>query len=170
MGLADIAAGLEVTAEQDERRVAVLDRTDAGLEERLGSYADELPCTPRQAATIIDAYVGGASVGEAAGAAGVPPVEAAKTLHLLGEPIAPLGPTGRTVVRDWLAAELSRAEALELADASDEEFALAVYVETHDRLDGAAAAVAGALEPGRDAAVAKRDRLGETMSDVGDLL
>lgn len=169
VALVDIAAGLEVTTAQRERGVAIVDGTDATLAERLAPYAEALPCTPVEAATVLEAYVGGASVGEAAGVAGLAPIEGAKTLHLLGEPVTPLGPTGRDVVRNWLAAELSRVEAVELAGATEAEFALATYVETHDPLEGAAAAAGGALETGGDTAVAKRDHLGETMSDVTDL-
>ena len=61
-------------------------------------------------------------------------------------------------------------EAVELAGVSEREFALAAYVETHYPIDGAREAIEGALAPGDDAAVAKRDALGETMSDVNDLL
>lgn len=169
MSLSDIAAGIEVTVEQRERGVAVLDRTGTGLVERLAPFAADLPCEPDAAATLVKAYAAGRSVGDAARAAGLPPVTGAKTLHLLGEPITPLGPTGREVVRDWLAAELSRSEAVELAGASETTFALAAYVETHDPLPGAREAVAAALDLDGDAAVEKREHLGETMSDVGEL-
>ncbi|MFB6171250.1 MAG: hypothetical protein ABEJ23_01870 [Haloarculaceae archaeon] len=169
MALADIAADIEVTAEQRERGVAVVDRTDADLGERLAPFASELPCAPGAAATLVEAYAAGRSVGDAARAAGLAPVTGAKTLHLLGEPIAPLGPTGREVVRDWLAAELSRSTAVELAGASETEFALAAYVETHDPIPGAVEAVASALDLDGDAAVAKREHLGETMSGVDEL-
>lgn len=170
MALSDLAAGLEVTTEQRERGVAVVDRTGAGLAERLAPHESGLPCRADEAATLVEAYASGKSVGDAARAAGLAPVTGAKTLHLLGEPVAPLGPTGREIVRDWLAADLSRAEALELADASETAFSLAVYVETHEPLSGAEETVASALETDADAAVEKRDLLGETMSDVGDLL
>lgn len=162
--LSEIAAGLEVTAEQRERGVAVADETDAPLADRLREYADELPCTPEAAATLVEAYAGGRSVGEAAREAGVAPVTGAKSLHLLGETVHPLAPTARTVVRDWLDAALSRSEARELVDASETEFALAVYVETHEPLPGAREALAGAL------AVEPTDPLADARSNVDDLL
>jgi hypothetical protein len=162
--LSDIAAGLEVTAEQEARGVVAVDDTGAGLADRLTEFADALPCTPAAAATLVEAYTAGASVGEAAREAGVAPVTGAKTLHRLGEPIQPLGPTGREVVRDWLDARLSRTEAIELAGGDETAFALAVYVETHDPIPGAREAVSGALAVGTD------DPLAETRSDVADLL
>lgn len=170
MGLSEIAAGLEVTAEQRQRGVASVDATDDPLRERLAPFADDLPCTPGEAATVVEAYAGGASVGESARAAGLPPVTGAKALHLLGESVRPLGPTGRELVREWLAAECSRADALALSGAGEREFALAAYVETHDPIPGARDALEGALAPDGDAAVAKRDALDGTMSDSRDLL
>jgi hypothetical protein len=74
------------------------------------------------------------------------------------------GPTGRDLVRDWLAAELSRSEARELAAASEREFALAAYVETHDTLTGAEEAVASVLAPDPGG-----DPLADTRSDLDDL-
>lgn len=102
--------------------------------------------------------------------AGLVPITGAKTLHLLGEPITPLGPTGRDIVRDWLAADLSRTDAVELAGCTESEFALAVYVETHDPIDEACEAVAEVLLPDGSPAVEKRDHLQETMSSFDDLL
>jgi len=169
MGLSEIAAGLEVTDEQRDRGVATVDRAAATLTEGLASVAEELPCGPESAATVVEAYAGGRSVGDSARAAEVAPVTGAKVLHLVGEPVTPVGPTGREVVRDWLDAALSRREALELADLTDREFALAVYVETHEPIPDAREAVEGVLSVECDAAVEKRERLGETMSDVGDL-
>jgi hypothetical protein len=170
MGLSEIAAGVEVTAEQRDCGVAAVDATDEPLPDRLAPFADDLPCAPREAATVVEAYADGSSVGESARAAGLPPVTGAKALHLLGESVCPLGPTGRELVRDWLAADCSRADALALSGASEREFALAAYVETHDPIPGARDALEGALAPDGDAAVAKRDALSETMSDAGELL
>ncbi|MFC7155816.1 hypothetical protein ACFQPA_10150 [Halomarina halobia] len=168
MGLSDIAAGVEVTTEQRERGVASVDATEASLDERLAAFEDDLPCSADAAATVVEAYAGGASVGASAGAADLPPVTGAKVLHLLGEHVSPLGPTGRELVDDWLDARLSRADALSLSGASESAFALAVYVETHDPLPGAREALADALALGGDAAVAKRDLLAETMDDGFD--
>ncbi|MFC7018493.1 MULTISPECIES: hypothetical protein [Haloarcula] len=165
MGLADIAAGLEVTESQRETGVAAVDETDASLAGRLDPVADSLPCSPAAAATVVEAYAAGKSVGESGHAAGVPPVTAAKTLHLLGEQVTPLGPRGRDIVADWLVGDLSRSEALTLSGATDAEFSLAVYVQTHDPLPEARDAVEGALATARD-----RDPLADTMSDVGELL
>lgn len=160
--LSDIAAGLEVTAEQRDRGVATVDDTDRSLAERLAGVG-KLPCTPEAAAVLVEAYAGGASVGESAREAGVAPTTAAKTLHLLGEDVNPLAPTARRVVRDWLAGAVSRADALALTGADEAEFALAVYVETHDPLPDARDALAGALAVDRD------DPLAETRSSVDDL-
>jgi hypothetical protein len=169
MGLSDIAAGVEVVDEQRDRGVASVDRTGGSLAERLEDHADALPCTPTAAETLVETYAGGASVGDAARAAGIPPTDGAKALHLFGESVSPVGPMGREVVTDWLEGRLRRVEAVELAGVSEREFALAVYVETHGPIEGAREAVEGALAPDGDAAVAKREALGETMSDVGEL-
>jgi len=169
MGLSEIAAGIEVTAEQERRGVATVDGTDATLEERLAEFAGELPCTPEEAATVVEQYAAGGSAGAAAAAAGLPAVTAAKTLHLLGESVAPVGPVGRDVVRDWIAGDLPRSEAEELARASGTEFALAAYVETHEPLDGARAAVEGALmREGRDG-LGGLDGPDGTVGDAYDL-
>jgi len=165
MGLSDIAAGLEVTTEQRDRGVATADRTERSLVERLDTVDDELPCSPDSAATVVERYAGGGSIGAAARAAGVAPMTAAKTLHLLGESVSPVGPTGRTVVEDYLAGELPRTEARQLARVSETEFALAVYVETHDPLPAAVDAVADALSVEGDA-----DPLADARSKTTDLL
>jgi len=167
MGLSKLAAGLEVTERQRERGVATVDTTDADLAERLAPFAEELPCAPGDAAAVLERYAEGASVGAAAHAAGIAPVTAAKTLHLLGESVSPLGPTGREVVRDWIAGELSRSDALELTRAGETEFALAAYVETHEPIEDACAAVEGVLAADR---LADETPLAETMSDTTDLL
>ncbi|PSP98588.1 hypothetical protein BRC89_06880 [Halobacteriales archaeon QS_4_70_19] len=164
MTLSEIAAGLEVTTEQEARGVATVDDTDAPLPERLREFAGGLPCTPEAAATLVTAYTRGASVGDAAREAEVAPVTGAKALHRLGEPVQPLGPTGREVVRDWLDARLSRTEAVELAGGDPVDFALAVYVETHDPIPGAREAVDGAL------AVETGDPLAETRSETDEFL
>ena len=170
MGLSDIAAGVEVVDEQRDRGVASVDRTGESLADRLDDHAEDLPCSPSAAATLVETYADGASVGDAAHAAGLARTDGAKALHLFGESVSPVGPTAREIVCDWLDGRLGRVEAIELAGVSEREFALAAYVETHDPIDGAREAVEGILAPGDDAAVAKRDALGETMSDVDDLL
>lgn len=171
MGLSELAAGIEVTAEQDDRGVATVDDTAVDLVDRLRGAADALPCTPEAAATVVETHATGASVGESARAAGVAPVTAAKALHRCGVVgVSPLAPVGRRVVRDWLDGRLSRTDALGLAGGDEAEFALATYVETHDPDPDLAAAVEGVLEPGRSASVAKRDELAETMSPADDFL
>lgn len=166
MALSDIAAGLEVTTEQRERGVASVDGTASDLESRLSRFAGELPCEPSAAATLVEAYTAGGSVGDCASEAGLAPATAAKTLHLLGvEGVCPLSPQGRRFVRDWLDGDLSRSEALELAGVDRAEFAVGVYVETHDPLSDARDAVEGAIEPR-----AGRDALDAARSDVDDLL
>lgn len=148
MGLSDIAQGVEVTAEQRDRGVASVDRTEASLAERLATCEAELPTDAASAAAVVQRYAAGGSVGQAAAAAGVPRVTAAKTLHLVGESVTPLSPTGREIVRDWIAGELARSEALALTRATPAEFALAAYVETHDPIPAARDAVQGAIDAG----------------------
>jgi len=70
MALSDIAAGVEVTTRQRDRGVAAVDETDAPLPERLAPFADDLPCSAAAAATVVEAYAAGRSVGDA----GRPPV------------------------------------------------------------------------------------------------
>jgi len=170
MGLSEIAAGIEVTANQRDRGVATVDDTGAGLVDRLADRAEALPCTPEAAATVLERHAAGDSVGEGARAAGVAPMTAAKALYACGVAgVSPLGPTARQVVADWVDGELSRAEAVTLSGASEAEFALAAYVETHDPDPELAAVAADALAPSGDAAVEKRNLLAETMTDPTDL-
>lgn len=165
MGLSDIAAGLEVTAEQRDRGVATADGTAASLAERLAPFADELPCGPESAAAVVEAYAEGASVGRAAAVADLPTTTAAKALYLLGEPVDPLAPTARRVVDDWLAGELPRTEAMTLAGVGEREFALGVYVATHEPIGEAESVVADALAIEDDA-----DPLVDTRSSLEDLV
>ncbi len=164
MGLADIAAGIEVTDHQRERGVAAVDDTASSLADRLAPFAEDLPCDPAAAATVVDAYASGEAIDACGHAAGVPPVTAAKTLHLLGEQVSPVGPTGRDVVADWLAGRLSRSDAMALAGVGERTFALAAYVESTDPIPAARDAVEGALD------TEQRDPLGEARSDVDELL
>lgn len=167
MALSDIAAGIEVTAEQRDPGVATVDETDADLAARLSDHGDELPCAADAAATVVEAYADGASVGAAGRAAGLAPMTAAKTLHRLGvQGLSPLSPRQREVVRDWLAAELPRSDALALAGGSETEFALAAYVETHDPIPAAADAAESVLADGGPA----DDPLDDAMSSVDALL
>lgn len=167
MGLSDIAAGIEVTESQEKHSPATVDATDASLAERLGPFAAELPCSAAAAATVLERYSEGKSVGDAGRAAGVAPVTAAKTLHLLGESVSPVSPLGAEVIRDWVEGRVSRTEAMELSQLGDDEFALAVYVETHEPLEEACAAVEGVLAARR---TDNHDPLSETMSETTDLL
>lgn len=170
MGLSEIAAGIEVTTRQRERGVPAVDDTGGDLVERLRAGADALPCTSEAAGTVVECHAAGASVGESAREAGVAPVTAAKALHRCGVAgVSPLAPAARAVVRDWLAGELPRTEAVALTGGDEAEFALAAYVESHEPVDELAAAVEGSLAPERSASVEKRDALAGTMSEVGDL-
>jgi len=171
MGLSEIAAGVEVTTEQTDCGVATVDDTDVDVERRLREFEADLPCTAAAAGTVLERYRAGESVEGAAAAASLAPVTAAKLLHRCGfEGIAPLSPTARRVLCDWLDGRLARAEALELTGATDAEFALAAYVETHDRITELADAVRrDATAPlAGDAAVSKRDALAGTMSGTTD--
>ncbi|QAU13329.1 hypothetical protein EKH57_11710 [Halorubrum sp. BOL3-1] len=162
MTLSEIAAGVEVTSRQRDRGVALADDTETPLVDRLSAHAESLPCTPEATATLVDAYTAGRSVGDAAREAGVTPMTAAKTLHRCGVAgVCPLSPTGREVVRDWLAGRTSRSEAVELAGGDETDFALATYVETHDPVDAVAEAV--------DSQVAGSAPLGDGLGDGGPL-
>ena len=167
MGLSEIAAGLELTTKQTERGVATVDDTDVDLDARLRTFEDDLPCTAAAASTVLDRYDAGVSVGDAGEAAALAPVTAAKLLHRCGvEGVTPISPTARRVLRDWLDGRIARADALELTNAEESEFALAAYVETHEPIPELAEAVrrdASAPIAG-DALVSKRDALAETMS------
>ncbi|SFR33816.1 DUF7858 family protein [Halogeometricum limi] len=173
MGLADIASDVGVTTtRQDERGVATVDDTGVDLDARLREHADELPCTPEAAATVLERHAAGESAGDAGRAAVVAPVTAAKVLHRAGiEGVTPLAPTARRILRDWLTGRLSRADALELTGADDAEFSLAAYVETHDPIPELADATRrdAAQSLGSDALVEKREALAETMSASTDL-
>ena len=68
--LSEIAAGMEVTAEQRERGVATVDGTDDDLAGAVRDAEAELPCSADAAAAVVRAYTAGASVGDAAGEAG----------------------------------------------------------------------------------------------------
>ena len=164
MGLADIAAGIEVTDRQRERGVATVDDTAGSLAERLAPFAEELPCSPADVATVVDAYASGRAVDDCGHVADVPPVTAAKTLHLLGEQVSPVGPQGRDIVADWLDGRLSRSDAMTLAGVGERTFALAAYVESTDPLPAARDAVAGTLD------TEDEDPLGDARSDIGELL
>jgi hypothetical protein len=165
MGLSDIAAGIEVTTEQVDRGVAAVDDTEADVVTRLEPFAEDLPCGMEAAVELVAVYAEGATVGEAARRAGLAPTTGAKTLHRLGEPVSPLTPHQRTVVDDFLAARVSRTEAIRLIG-DEADFALGVYTRTHDPLPGAGEAVEGLLAPGS----ANPDPLAEARSDVDDLL
>lgn len=165
MTLEELAAGIEITAEQVDRGVAAVDGTGADVETRLEPFAGDLPCEVEAAADLVAAYAEGASVGVAARRAGLAPTAGAKTLHRLGEPVSPLSPTDRAVVDDFLAARVSRTEAIRLVG-DETDFALGVYVRTHDPLPGAREAVEGLLAPGSGGV----DPLAEARSDVDDLL
>lgn len=166
MGLSDIADGIEVTDRQDDRGVVTVDTTEASLAERLDPFAEELPCSAEAAATVLEQYSRGKSIGDAGRAAGIAPVTAAKALHLLGESVSPLSPMGADIVQDWIDGRISRTEALELTQIGEEEFGLAVYVETHEPIEEACAAIEGVLA----AQHSKGRPLSETMSDTTDLL
>lgn len=165
--LSDIAAGIEVVDEQRNRGIAAVDDTDAPLAERLEPCAGRLPCGAEAAATVVEAYVGGAAVGAAGHEAGVAPITAAKVLHLAGiDGVSPLAPESRRIVRDWLDGRLGRAEARALTGAGEAEFLLAAYVERTDPIPAAIDAVEPLRANERDAAVRKRDRLAATMDGV----
>jgi hypothetical protein len=170
MDLSDIAAGIEVTAEQRDRGLAAVDDTDGDLRDRLALHASALPCTAAAAATLVEAYLAGASVGTAAREAAVAPTTAAKALFRCGvSGVSPLGPTARAVVRDWLSGELPRSDALALANADEAEFALAAYIESHEPVEELVAVVETERGAESSATVRKRDELSGTMSDATDL-
>lgn len=164
MGLSEIAADLTITESQEPTGVAVVDETATDLESGLEQFAGELPRTPAMAADVIEAYVGGAPVDEAGRQAGVPPMTAAKILHLVGfDGLTPLTPTGNKILDDWLGARLSRSEAIELTSATPAEFELATYMATTEPIPGAREVVESTV----DAALAS-DPLADTRSDATD--
>ena len=165
MGLSEIAAGIEVTNEQRDRGVATVDETAGSLPERLAPFAGSLPCDPAAAAAVVEAYAEGADVGRAAAVADVPPTTAAKALYLLGEPVDPLTPTARRVVADWLDGEIGRTEAQTLANVGEREFALGVYVATHEPIAEAQSVVADALS-----VEGRADPLDDARSSLDDLV
>lgn len=165
MGLSEIAAGLEVTAEQRDRGVATRDETDTSLAERLEPFDEQLPCPPVPASTLLETYLEGSSIGRAAAVAEVPETTAAKTLYLLGEPIDPLTPTAKRILDDWLAGELSRTEARRLAGVGNSEFALGAYIATHDPIEGVESVLAETASIATDG-----DPLSDARSDLGDLI
>ena len=95
----------------------------------------------------------------------MPETTAAKALYLLGEPVDPLPPTARQVVDDWLAGDISRTDARTLAGVGESEFALGIYVATHEPIPEAESVVADALAVEADA-----DPLFDARSDVSDLV
>lgn len=165
MALSDIAEGVVVTTEQERRGVPTTDDTNAPLGARLEPFSDGLPCSASTAATLVETYADGASIGQAAAVAAVPRTTAAKTLYLLGEPIDPLTLTAKRALEDWLAGELSRTAALALAGVGPDEFALGAYVATHDPVAGAESVVADALT-----ADWSGDPLSDARSDAGEWL
>ncbi len=165
MGLSEIAAGIEVTTAQRERGVATADETDTSLAEKLASFDERLPCTPPAAATLIEAYIEGASIARAAAVAEIPKTEAAKTLYLLGEPIDPCTPTASRILDDWLAGKLSRTDAKTLCGLDESEFALGTYIVTHEPIEGAETAIADSTSMS-----AKEDPLSDARSDLSDLI
>ncbi len=167
MTLSEIAAGIEVTATQRQHGVASVDRTEGTLAERLDGVATRLPCDPERAATLVEAYAAGESVGDAGRAAGLTPLTAAKTLHLCGEHVCPLSPRQRDVLDDWLSGDLARSEAVALTGASEREFALATYVATHEPIADAREALEGALTDGRG--TDRQASLGDAVEQPSDL-
>lgn len=168
MGLSEIADGIEVTTEQCDRGVASVDRTAGSLADRLADSASTLPCDTDAAATLLEAYAAGKSVGDAARAAGIAPMTAAKTLHRCGEHVCPLTPRQRDILDDWLDGRLSRTDALDLTGVSEREFALATYVATHEPVADARAALEGALTDA-DATADRQASLGDAVEQP-DLL
>lgn len=170
MGLRELAAGITVTDEQRDRGVTEVDAAETPLVDRLAAHEDALPCTAAAAATVLESHTAGRSVGESAREANVAPMTAAKLLHRCGVAgVCPLAPTAREVVRDWLAGDLSRADAETLTGADDADFALATYVETHDPVPELKPVADAVATPDRSRAVETREALGDTMSSVEDL-
>jgi len=164
MTLSEIAAGIEVTAEQEARGVTTVDETGAELVERLRPHAAALPCTPEATATVVETHTAGTSIGESAREAGIAPVTAAKALHRCGvSGVTPLSPMAREIVRDWQAGELSRTDAIELTGAREAEFALGAYIESHDAHPGLSAAVA---DVGSD--IGGTDPLSDAIGDADE--
>ncbi|MCF2238888.1 MULTISPECIES: hypothetical protein [Halobacterium] len=170
MGLAEIADGITTTTtQQRERGVASVDHTRAPLADRLGTYADRLPCTAAQAAAVAKQHASGAGEQAVSDTVGVPPTTVAKCLHLLGfDDVMPLSERQREPVAAWLKGQRTRVDAVAAADGTERECMLAAYIMTHDSLPGAADVVVSALSPQQDAMVAKRDALAATLPGSGE--
>jgi hypothetical protein len=170
MTLADIAEGIEVVETQREREVAAVDVAGESLADRLESCASALPCSADQAADVAREYAATGSLDRTAEASDVTRTIAAKTLHLLGfEGVVRIDPADRAIVGRWIDGEIDRTTACRRSSLGERTFALAVYVETHEPLPAARAAVEPALTIDRATAVDRRDTLQETMSDPTDL-
>lgn len=171
MGLEEIAATAgTTTTPQRERGVAAVDGTSGSLADRLAPFATDLPCEPAAAAAVLRSHGSGTPIHKSARMANLAPVTAAKVLHRLGVTgVNPLTPTARRIVRDWLRGDLGRMDALTLSGASEAEFALAAYIETHDPIPGVRE-ITGDLSGLRgDAMVAKREVLGGALDDAPGL-
>lgn len=170
MPLSEIAAGIETVTEQDDRGVAAVDATDGRLSDRLATAAEELPCSAATAATVVESYDGGASVADAAEAAGIASITAAKLLYRSGvAAVTPSDAAGYEAVQQWLAGDLGRDDALALTDWDEETFALAAYTETHDPVPELVEAVAAVRTPDGNESVRKRDRLADAVSAPDNL-
>lgn len=163
MTLSNIADGIVVTDEQDDRGVAVVDDTDAALAADLDRYADDLPCSPAQAAAAAEAYRGGGSLEAAARAADLAPVRARAALCLLGvQSVAP-EPELRRQIRAFVDGEASLDAVERRTEAEEASLALAAYVESHD----ATVEVATVLETDDGGHLARRqfDALADATGD-----
>lgn len=171
MGLEEIAAAAgTTTTRQHERGVTAVDGTSGSLADRLAPFAADLPCEPAAAAAVLRSHGSGTPIDECAHVANLAPVTAAKVLHRLGVTgVNPLTPTARRIVRDWIHGEVSRTDALTLTGASDAEFALAAYIETHDPIPGARESTGEPSGLQGDAMVAKREILGGALEDAPGL-
>lgn len=171
MSLEEIAAAAgTTTTRQRERGVAAVDGTSGSLADRLAPFAGALPCEPAAAAAVLRSHGRGTPLDESARVANLAPVTAAKVLHRMGVTgVNPLTPTARRIVRDWVRGNVTRTDALTLTGASDAEFALAAYIETHDPVPGVREITGEVRGLHGDAMVAKREVLGGALEDAPGL-
>lgn len=169
MALADIADGVRSVEKQQRRDVAVVDAVGGSLADRLERCASDLPCSPRDAASLARRFASGTSVERSAEAVGITRTVAAKTLHLLGfSGVVRLDRDDRTVVRRWIDGEIERTAARRRTGLDEATFALAVYVETHEPLAAARAALDPALATRAVDPTDQQRALRDTMSDPTD--
>lgn len=170
MPLADIAEGVRSVETQHTRNVALIDAAITSLTDRLEQFASDLPCSPRTASQVARQFKGGDSIEAVAEAVGVTRTDPVRTLDLLGfAGVITVDSVDRTIIRRWIEGTIDRTTAHRRTDLDNSTFALAVYVETHETLAEAGAAIEPTVSPSERIHSDRRHALNETMADLADL-